>query len=137
MHHLAVSRGAQQQFVLALRVVKTNVLIGEQKVMRRNLAGHAESVAPRLPHCGERRRGCRNVGNVQVRTRILQFCNQANVALHDAGFGFGGHSAQTQLERNGPKVHAGAFRHARVFGVLDHGESDGAQLQASRASSRP
>ncbi len=34
----------------------------------------------------------------------------------------GGHAAQAELEGHGAQVHAGALRHARVFGVLDDAE---------------
>ena len=54
----------------------------------------------------------------------LQLRDKADVALDDAGLGFGRHSAEAELERHRTKVHAGALRHARVLGVLDHDETD-------------
>ena len=85
------------------------MLFGQQEVMRRNLAGHAQSVAPRLPHRGQRR-GRRGVRHVQMSVRVAQLGHQANVALHHARFGLRRHAAQPQLERHRPQIHAGALR---------------------------
>ena len=82
-HGVAIGSRAQRRIHLGVRVVEADVLFGQQEVMRRNLAGDAQPVAPRLPHGGQRRGGgC--VRHVQMRMRVAQLRHQANVALDDA-----------------------------------------------------
>ncbi|MGD1064350.1 MAG: hypothetical protein ABR860_13910, partial [Terracidiphilus sp.] len=63
-----------------MRVVKADVFLGQQEVMRRHLARDAQPVAPRLPHCRYGRSSGR-VRHMQMRMRLAQLGHQANVAL--------------------------------------------------------
>ena len=56
-HRVAVGGRAQGRIHLGVRVVVSDVLLGEQKMMRRDLAGHAQAIAPRLAYGGESRGG--------------------------------------------------------------------------------
>ena len=60
--------------------------------------------------------------------RVAQLGDETDVALDETRFRFSRHSAEAEPERNRAEVHAGALRHARIFGVLDDGEAD-ARLQ--------
>ena len=55
-HGVAVGGGAQRRIHFGIGAVKAHVLFSEQEVMRRNLAGDAQAIAPRLADGGERRR---------------------------------------------------------------------------------
>ncbi len=101
-HGVAVGSRAQRRTHLGVGVVAAHVLLGQQKVMRSHLAGHAQPVAPRLAHGGQRG-GRRSVRHVQVGARLAQLRHQPDVALDDARFGLGGHPAQPQLERHRPQ----------------------------------
>ena len=54
-HGIAIGSRAQRRIHFGVRVVEADMLFGQQEVMRRNLAGHAQPVAPRLPHRSQRR----------------------------------------------------------------------------------
>ncbi len=97
-HGVAVGGRAQRRIHLGIGVVEADVLFGEQEVMRRDFAGDAQSVAARLAHGGHSRGGG-GVRDVQMRARVAQLGDQADVALDEAGLGFGRHAAQAELER--------------------------------------
>ena len=122
-HGVAVGGRAQRRVHLGVGVVEADVLVGEQEVVRRHLAGDAQAVAAGLAHGGQRRGG-RGVGHVQVDAGVAQLGDQADVALDDGGFGLGWHAAQTQAGRRpGRAFMLAPLREARVLGVLDDGEA--------------
>ena len=121
-HGVAVGRRAQRRIHLGVGVVHAHVLVGEQEVVRSNLAGHAQPIAAGLAH-GVQRGGRGGVGHVQVGADLAQLRDQPNVALHHAGFGLRRHSPQPQLEGDRPQIHAGALRQPRVFRMLDDGQT--------------
>ena len=59
------------------------MLFGEQEVVRRDLAGDAQSVAPRLADGGHRRGG-RGMRDMQMGARIAQFGDEPDVAFNKA-----------------------------------------------------
>ena len=71
------------------------------------------------------------VRDVEVRVRDL--AHEGDVALDEAGFGFDGHAAQAETEREGSGIHRAAAGEARVFGVLNDGKPG--RAAARRASS--
>ena len=98
------------------------MLVGEQEVMGRDLAGDAEAVAAGLADGGDGGGGG-GVRDVEMGAGVAELGDEADVALDDAGLGFDGHAAQAEFERYGAGVHAGALGHTRVFGVLDHAQA--------------
>jgi hypothetical protein len=54
---------------------------------------------------------------------VAQLGHQANVALDDAGLGLGGMPRRPSLNATAPAFMLAPVRHARVFGVLDHGQA--------------
>ena len=121
-HGVAVGRRAQRRIHLGVGVVEADVLFGQQKVVRRDLAGDAQAVAARLAHRGNGGR-CRSMRDVQMRAGVAQLGDEADVALHQCRLSLRRHAAQSQPERDGPGIHAGALGQPRVFGMLDDAES--------------
>ena len=117
-HGIPVRSSPQRRIHLGVGIVEADMLFGEQEVVRSHLAGDAQSTAPSLAHCGERGSG-RSVGHMQMGAGIAQFSHQADVALDHSGLGFRRHSAQSELERHRPQVHAGALSEPRVFSMLN------------------
>ena len=59
--------------------------------------------------------------DVQLR---LGLRGELDVALHDESFSFLRHSAQAESKRGWAGIHGGAAGESRVFGMLDHGQSE-------------
>ena len=99
------------------------MLFGQQKVMRRHLAGHAQPVAPRLAHGGQRGGGG-DVRHMQVGARVAQFGDQADIALDDASIRpRSACRADPSLKAIGPAFMLAPCGHPRILGMLDHGQA--------------
>ena len=89
--------------------------------MRRDLAGHAGLAALPTAHSFQSiSRG--DMGLVQPRPGKL--LGQLHISFNDRCLGGPLHSAQAQAEGGRPLIHGAMLRHARIFGVLDHGQVD-------------
>src|SRR5579864_1390542 len=58
------------------------------------------------------------MSHVQARFANLQ--RERDIAVHDAGFGCGGHGAQAQPKTGGTSMHRSVFGESRIFRVLYH-----------------
>ena len=120
-HGFAVGGRTQRRIHFAIGVVRSDICIGQNKMMRRDLAGHPGTLAFAAPHRFERGGGG-DMRHVQLPARLG---SEFYIAFHDFRLRGGAHSPQSQAEGSGPRMHRSAGSGARVLGVLYHWQPQG------------